>query len=55
MVVASIVERDGRGTLDFEDFEGQRLSLIDDGGAGELWNVEFETFEAVKDPGKADS
>lgn len=22
---------------------------------GELWNVEFETFEAVKDPGKADS
>lgn len=29
-----IVERDGRGTLDFEDFEGQRLSLIDDGGAG---------------------
>src|SRR4051794_5662389 len=30
-----IVERDGRKTLDFEDFEGQRLSLIDDGGAGE--------------------
>jgi glyoxalase family protein len=30
-----IQERDGRLTLDFEDFEGQRLSLIDDGGAGD--------------------
>lgn len=29
-----IVERDGRLTLDFEDPEGQRLSLVDDGGAG---------------------
>jgi glyoxalase family protein len=29
-----VVERDGRLTLDFEDFEGQRLSLIDDAGAG---------------------
>ncbi|MDQ0468087.1 ring-cleaving dioxygenase [Labrys wisconsinensis] len=29
-----VIERDGRATLDFEDFEGQRLSLIDDGGAG---------------------
>src|SRR5215218_3838555 len=28
------VERDGRETLDFEDFEGQRLSLVDDAGAG---------------------
>jgi glyoxalase family protein len=27
-----IVERDGRLTLDFEDPEGQRLSLVDDGG-----------------------
>lgn len=27
--------RDGRLTLDFEDSEGQRLALIDDGGAGE--------------------
>jgi glyoxalase family protein len=26
----AIVERDGRGTLDFEDFEGQRFSLIVD-------------------------
>lgn len=30
-----IVTRDGRLTLDFEDFEGQRLSLVDDGGAGD--------------------
>jgi glyoxalase family protein len=30
-----IQERDGRATLDFEDPEGQRLSLIDDGGAGD--------------------
>ena len=30
-----IVERDGRGTLDFEDGEGQRLSLVEDGGAGD--------------------
>ncbi|MER2264375.1 ring-cleaving dioxygenase [Methylobacterium oxalidis] len=28
------IERDGRLTLDFEDGEGQRLSLVDDGGAG---------------------
>lgn len=29
-----VVERDGRRTLDFEDPEGQRLALVDDGGAG---------------------
>ncbi|HET7679719.1 MAG TPA: ring-cleaving dioxygenase [Xanthobacteraceae bacterium] len=29
-----IVTRDGRLTLDFEDPEGQRLALIDDGGRG---------------------
>ncbi|HEX6912605.1 MAG TPA: ring-cleaving dioxygenase [Longimicrobium sp.] len=29
-----VQERDGRLTLDFEDPEGQRLSLVDDGGAG---------------------
>lgn len=32
---SEVVERDGRLTLDFEDFEGQRLSLVDDGGVGE--------------------
>ncbi|WP_243369348.1 ring-cleaving dioxygenase [Microvirga solisilvae] len=30
-----IKERNGRLVLDFEDFEGQRLSLVDDGGKGE--------------------
>lgn len=30
-----IVERDGRQYLDFEDHEGQRLSLVTDGGVGE--------------------
>ena len=30
-----IVERDGRLTLDFEDPEGQRLALVDDGGQGD--------------------
>jgi len=35
-VSASIpAERDGRVTLDFEDTEGQRLSLVDDGGHGD--------------------
>ena len=28
-------ERDGRATLDFEDPQGQRLSLVDDGGRGD--------------------
>ena len=31
------VERDGRLTIDFDDPEGQRLSLIDDGGVGEAF------------------
>ncbi|HET8655733.1 MAG TPA: ring-cleaving dioxygenase [Longimicrobiaceae bacterium] len=30
-----IVERDGRLVVDFEDPEGQRLALVDDGGAGD--------------------
>lgn len=30
-----IIERDNRATLDFEDGEGQRLSLVDDGGSGD--------------------
>lgn len=29
-----VTERDGRLTLDFEDPEGQRLALVDDGGTG---------------------
>lgn len=36
---AGIATRNGRKVLDFEDPEGQRLSLVDDGGAGtgEIW------------------
>lgn len=34
VVAGEIAERDGRLTLDFEDPEGQRLTLIDDGGIG---------------------
>src|SRR5262245_29457558 len=30
-----ITERDGRLTLDFQDPEGQRLALVDDGGEGQ--------------------
>jgi glyoxalase family protein len=30
-----VTEVDGRAALDFEDFEGQRFRLVDDGGAGE--------------------
>jgi glyoxalase family protein len=33
-VSGELLERDGRATLDFEDPEGQRLSLVDDAGAG---------------------
>ena len=32
----SVAERDGRLTLDFEDPEGQRFSLIDNGGEGSV-------------------
>jgi glyoxalase family protein len=35
VAAGTIVERAGRPTLDFEDAEGQRLALVDDGGAGE--------------------
>jgi glyoxalase family protein len=38
---SGVLERDGRFVLDFEDPEGQRLTLVDDGGAGDppvAWN-----------------
>jgi glyoxalase family protein len=35
VTVGEIETRDGRLTLDVEDREGQRLSLVDDGGTGE--------------------
>jgi glyoxalase family protein len=31
----AVHERDGRATLEFDDPEGQRLALVDDGGAGD--------------------
>jgi glyoxalase family protein len=34
VAVGEIVEIDSRLTLPFEDFEGQRLALVDDGGSG---------------------
>ncbi|WP_322814078.1 ring-cleaving dioxygenase [Chloroflexus sp.] len=36
VLVGEVVLRDGRLTLDFEDPEGQRLMLVDDGGVGEF-------------------
>src|SRR5215216_4470600 len=42
-----IAERDGRLTLDFEDPEGQRLSLIDDGGEGEAFPWEKSPVPAI--------
>ena len=45
---AEIAERDGRLTLDFEDPEGQRLSLIDDGGAGEAFAWEKSPVPAAQ-------
>jgi catechol 2,3-dioxygenase-like lactoylglutathione lyase family enzyme len=42
-----IVERDGRWVLDFEDPEGQRLSLVDDGGIGEAHPWDKSTVPAV--------
>jgi glyoxalase family protein len=41
-----VVERDGRLTLDFEDPEGQRLALVDDGGAGEAFPWERSAIRA---------
>jgi glyoxalase family protein len=35
VATAGVTERDGRLTLDFEDPEGQRLSLVDDGSRGD--------------------
>ncbi|HUF55404.1 MAG TPA: ring-cleaving dioxygenase [Thermohalobaculum sp.] len=35
VTLGEVAETDGRATLEFEDPEGQRLALIDDGGAGE--------------------
>ena len=41
-----VVERDGRLVLDLEDPEGQRLTLVDDGGAGEAFPWERSPIAA---------
>jgi glyoxalase family protein len=43
----AVAERDGRLTLDFEDPEGQRLSLVDDGGAGQAFPWERSPVPAA--------
>jgi glyoxalase family protein len=35
VATAGVLERDGRLTVEFEDPEGQRLALVDDGGSGD--------------------
>ncbi len=45
---APIVERDGRLQVDFEDPEGQRLTLIDDGGAGPAFPWDRSTVPAAQ-------
>jgi glyoxalase family protein len=37
VTTGALAQRGGRMTLDFEDPEGQRLSLVDDGGRGEAY------------------
>jgi glyoxalase family protein len=37
VTTGEVAERDGRPVLDFEDEERQRLTLVDDGGAGEAF------------------
>jgi glyoxalase family protein len=41
-----VVERDGRAVIDFDDFEGTQLSLIDDGGAGDSYPWEGSAVPA---------
>lgn len=43
----SIEERDGRLSLDFEDPEGQRLTLVDDGGVGDAYPWERSPVPAA--------
>lgn len=47
VITEEISERDGRLSLDFEDPEGQRLSLIDDAGQGVAYPWEQSTVPAA--------
>jgi glyoxalase family protein len=46
VLVGDTIERDGRLTFDFEDPEGQRLALVDDGGEGEAHPWDRSTVPA---------
>lgn len=46
VAVGDVVERDGRLILDFDDPEGQRLSLVSDGGEGEAFPWERSPIPA---------
>lgn len=46
VATSHVVERDGRLVLDLEDPEGQRLSLVDDGGAGDAFPWERSPIAA---------
>ncbi|MES3034326.1 MAG: ring-cleaving dioxygenase [Gemmatimonadota bacterium] len=48
VTAAAVVLRDGRQVLDFEDAEGQRLSLVDDGGAGDAFPWDRSTVPAER-------
>jgi glyoxalase family protein len=47
VAAGEIAERGGRLTLDFEDPEGQRLALVDDGDAGEAYPWERSPVPAA--------
>lgn len=48
VTAGEIVERDGRWTIDFEDPEGQRLALVDDGGEGDTFPWERSPVPAER-------
>jgi len=48
VTVGNILERDGRPIVDFEDPEGQRLTLIDDGGSAEAFPWERSPVPAAQ-------
>jgi glyoxalase family protein len=47
VAAGEVAERDGRLTLDFEDPEGQRLTLVDDKGVGEAHPWEHSPIPAA--------
>jgi glyoxalase family protein len=47
VTASPIIERDGRQVIDVEDFEGQRLTLVNDGGTGEAFPWERSPVPAA--------